>query len=67
MKIQELNGDGTPRLDANGNPVIQDVTEETYYNLMDTPIGEKLWRRVRDYVPNEVSKPVAKRSHKTKE
>ena len=46
--MQELNEDGSPRLDDNGNPIFQLITEQTYYKLIETPIGAKRWRRVQE-------------------
>jgi hypothetical protein len=53
VRIQELNEDGSPRLDDNGNPIYQTITEETFYELMDTPIGKKRWLRVREEIKNK--------------
>ena len=46
MKIQELNQDGSARLDDNGKPIYQYVPDAAYYELMETPIGQKRWKRV---------------------
>ena len=49
-KIQELIEDGSPRLDDNGNPIFQVIDDMTFYKLMETPIGKKLWRKVKDSI-----------------
>jgi hypothetical protein len=73
FKLQELNQDGSERLDANGNIVTQTISDATYYRLMDTPIGKKRWRRIKEpeFVPHrgtlqEEKQNAPKRTHKSK-
>jgi hypothetical protein len=48
LKIQELNEDQSPRLDDNGDPIYQFVSDDTYYKLINTPIGQKRWKLIKE-------------------
>ena len=48
MKLQELNEDQSPRLNDNGKPVFIEMEPWLYYQLMETPVGRKRYKLVKE-------------------
>lgn len=46
IKVQELNEDGSVRLDDLGEPICQFWTAVFFSQMQDTKIGRERWKRV---------------------
>jgi hypothetical protein len=62
MQLQELNQDGSPRLDDNGDPIIRTYSEGFCYRLLNTPVGKR--RYLIADPKDSILKPVTKTKKK---
>lgn len=48
IKVQELNPDGSVRLDDNGEPIVQFWTPVFFSQMQDYKVGRERWKRVQE-------------------
>ena len=59
MTVQELNSDGSPRLDDNGDPIEYRWSSQFWERMQQTPVGRSGYRIKPEAAPEIAAKKVS--------